>query len=1077
MGNYLLIKMLKCKTAFLLVLTLFVGQALFAQGSHTISGVVTESDGATSLPGVNIVEKGTSNGTISDLDGKFTLKVSDENAVILFSFMGFETQEVAVGGQTTFNVEMLESANELEEVVAIGYGTVRKKDITGSVSSVKAEDLTSVPSSTAAEALTGKMAGVNVVTTEGSPDAEVKIRIRGGGSISQDNSPLYIVDGFPVSSISDIPSSEIQTIDVLKDASSTAIYGSRGANGVIIITTKGGKAGKVKVSYNAYMGYKKAASTLNMLGVKDYVSFQYEKALLDGSEGDLERYENLFGNYQDIDLYEGQEEIDWFEQVAGRTGTTFNQDLTVSGGTEKFTYSLGYAGRNSKEIMLGSDYKRDNVSLKLQNKPNDKVKIDFSFRYSDDQINGGGGIEQSGASPTDARVKQAMTYLPLPFKDLGDLKDDDLKNQLKHPIVTIDDNDRQQHRTRYNMGTSFSWKILDELELKIAGGINYYTRDDDRFRGLTTYYVSNTPSAEYQGDPAVQSWRRKSVSYRNANTLNYDFKKIFGGNMDHKLNLLVGQEIVKTQSSTIYNEVWGLPEFFDAETAFNIISEGHSNFYSNVINPDDKLLSFFGRANYSFKGKYLFSATYRADGSSRFGDGNKWGYFPSAAVAWRISEESFMDGTENVLSDLKLRVSYGTAGNNNIPANQISQVYSSQATTRISGINTYWAPAMQMANPDLKWETTYTRNIGLDFGFLNNRISGSAEIYLNTTEDLLFLFPTPGSGYDNQYRNTGNTENRGVEVALNIVAVDKENFGLNIGFNIGMNENEITSLGVMEDYGASSNWASTEILNDYWIAEGKAVGLMRGYVSDGRYEVSDFSGYDQATDTWTLNPGVSDNSTLINTDLRPGSMKLKDLDGNGVVDVDDQTIIGDANPVSTGGITLNARVYGFDLTAAFSWSYGQDVYNANKVEFTTARFNFFNLLEDMETGKRWTNLDASTGEIVNDPTTLAQLNENTTMWSPYMGRRVFSDWAVEDGSFLRLNTLSLGYTLPGSILNKVKIDRLRVYTTVSNVFILTNYSGFDPEVSTRRNSPFTPNVDYSAYPKSRQLLFGVNLTF
>jgi len=452
------------------------------------------------------------------------------------------------------------------------------------------------------------------------------------------------------------------------------------------------------------------------------------------------------------------------------------------------------------------------------------------------------------------------------------------------------------------------------------------------------------------------------------------------------------------------------------------------------------------------------------------------GYFPSASVAWRISEEKFMEGISNTLNNLRLRFSYGTAGDNNIPSNQIAQIFTASTTSWINGFSSFWAPSTNMANPDLKWETTVTRNLGLDFGLFRNRINGSVEVYRNNTKDLLIAFPVSGTGYTTQYRNMGETQNKGLEIELNAVALNAEKYGLSFGFNIGFNKNEILSLGVMNDFGQNSSWASTEIGSDYWIAVGGSVGEMYGYVNDGRYEVSDFSGYDEEEEEWILNDGVVDNSNVIGT-VRPGSVKLKDFTGDGMVTVADGKVIGNANPKHTGGFNVEGYFYGFDLSALFNWSYGNDIYNANKVEYTTSRYAFRNMIDIMAEGNRWTNLDPATGTLVNDPATLEAMNASTTMWSPFMTRHVFSDWAVEDGSFLRLNTLTLGYSLPDIVTSRLQIQRLRFYVSGYNVFVLTNYSGFDPEVSARRNTVLTPGLDYSAYPKSRQLLFGVNLTF
>ncbi|WP_303919851.1 TonB-dependent receptor [Draconibacterium sediminis] len=1063
---------------FLAVAALIMFQTVlsFTAWSQTIAvkGNVTDQDSGEGLPGVNVVVKGTTTGTITQPDGSYELNVSP-TATLQFSFIGYTLQEVPVNNQTEINVALEMEATELDEVVAIGYGTVKKRDITGSVSSVSGEALEAIPVTSAAEAMAGQMAGVQVMATEGSPDAEIKIRVRGGGSITQDNSPMYIVDGFPVSTISDIPASEIQSIDVLKDASSTAIYGARGANGVIIITTKSGKTGKVSVSYNVYSGFKNIANTLNTLSVEDFVHWQYELANLRNDDENLNSYTRYFGQYQDIDLYAGQVGNDWMEQVYGRTGRVFNHDLSIRGGSEKFAYNFSYAGVKNREIMLGSDYKRDNVNFKLDHNPAENIKISYSMRYSQTKIGGGGAIEQTTATPTDSRVKHSMIYSPIPLNGLEDYADEEVSSYMINPLTAVADNDQEQRRTRLNVGASFQWDIIDGLTFKTEVGYQTYDRDRDRFYGQSTYYVKNYTDADYQGLPAAEMEKSKQETFRNTNTLNFDFKNIIK-NEDHSVKLLAGQETLYSKSNTLTDIVQGYPSFFTSSEVFRLTTQGVPLSIDNVISADNKLLSFFGRANYDYKGKYLVSATFRADGSSKFAEGNRWGYFPSAAVAWRISEESFMDGLSSTLSNLKLRVSYGTAGNNNIVSGQMVQEFSSSNTTYINDVSGYWAVSSRMANPDLIWETTVTRNIGFDFGLFNNRLNGTFETYLNTTSDLLIDFPVSGTGYSSQFRNMGETENKGIEASVNWVALDKENFGLNLGFNFGMNKNKIKSLGIMEDFGVASSWASTEIGTDYWIEQGSPVGQIRGYLSDGRYEVSDFEGYDADADEWILREGVADNTSIIGT-VRPGSMKLKDITGDGEVTVDDNTIIGDVNPKASGGFNISARVYDFDLSAIFSWSYGNDVYNANKIEYTsTSRYPYRNMIDIMADGKRWTNIDEN-GQLVNDPATLEAMNANTTMWSPYMERYVLSDWAVEDGSFLRLNTLTLGYTVPKALTQKVHIENLRFYATANNVFVLTNYTGFDPEVSTRRKTPLTPGVDYSPYPKSRQFIFGLNLNF
>ena len=1061
------------------VSTLFLSMlclVAFAQG-HQVSGIVKDATGE-SLIGANVLVKGTTNGAITDFEGKFSLSDVKSSDILVFSYIGCVTQEIKVGNQTQFDVTLNDDSQALEEVVVIGYGTVKRKDLTGSVTSVGADKLAAVPVASATEALTGKMAGVQITTTEGSPDAEMKIRVRGGGSITGDNTPLFIVDGFPVETISDIPASDIEDMTVLKDASSTAIYGSRGANGVILVTTKSGKEGKLSVTYNAYYSIKKIAKTLDVLSPYDYAKWQYELAGLI-KENDMSSYIDYFGNYQDMDMYQNISGNDWQDQTFGRTGHAFNQSLNINGGSDKIKYAFGYSHMNDKAIMQGSSFKRDNFSLKLNSKPVKNVTLDFSVRYSDTDVKGGGANDTSSTYDSDKRLKYSVIYTPIPLENLNSesgSSDDDLGN-LYHPLTAISDNDRERERKNLNMAGSFTWEIFKNFRAKTEFGYDDYREEDSRFWGLTTYYIKNVPAKDNQGKPAMEIANTFRHKFRNTNTVNYDFEKLLK-NDDHHLNAMIGHEWIVTKSKKLTNTVHGFPESFTSQDAWKYSTQGTPYSIDNYLNPDDKLLSFFGRINYDYKSKYLLSATFRADGSSKFSDGNRWGYFPSAAVAWRVSSEPFMEGTKSWLDDLKLRFSYGTVGNNNIPSGQMNLNYASSSTSWINGFNNYWAASKTMPNPDLKWETTITRNIGLDFTTLGGRLSGTLEAYLNTTKDLLIQFPVAGTGYDYQYRNMGKTQNTGFEASVNWIAVDKKNFGLSFSANIGFNKNKIKDLGIMDDFGAETYWASSEIGNDFWIAKGGAVGKMFGYRSAGRYEVSDFEGYDAAAKKWILKEGVVDASAVVGT-LRPGMMKLADIDGSGdgKVTTADREIIGDANPVHTGGFSINARAYGFDLSANFNWSVGNDVYNANKIEFTqTSKYQYRNMISEMADGKRWTNLNEN-GTICNDPEKLAAMNANTTMWSPYTQRMIFSDWAVEDASFLRLNTLTLGYTLPATLLNKVGIQNLRFYVTGYNLFCWTNYSGYDPEVSTIRKTNLTPGVDYSAYPKSRQFVVGLNLNF
>ena len=1072
-------KRTNCCFAVVFLLCLFMSNQASAQ-NVTLEGTVNDAAGM-SLPGVNVQEKGTKNGTSTDFDGKYKLKLSNPKAVVTFSFIGFKTKEVSVAGKTKIDVALTEDANNLNEVVVVGYGTTKKSDLTGAVSTISGNDLKKVPVANVAEALTGRIAGVQVTASEGSPDADIRIRVRGGGSLTQDASPLIIVDGFPINSMNDISSSDIDSMTVLKDAASTAIYGSRGANGVIIITTKRGKDGKVAVNFNMFYGMKTMANQIDVLSPEDYTKWQYEYALLSQTgtkvASDSASYTKYFGNWQDHDMYQGLKGDDWQKQIFGRTGEVQSRDLGIRGGSDKINYNFNYAHYDEKAIMIGSNYKRNNLSLALNSKISDKIDVGFTVRYSDTEIDGGGVNEQNEKSSADSRMRTIVGYAPLPVSGLtSDDTSGDGSDVLINPFSSVSDNDRQQFRKNFNMLGSFGWEIADNLKLKVDLGLDNFSTLDYRFYGLTTYYIANAPVGPLQGMPAMIMSDNKERRFRNANTLNYDFKKIMGE--DHHLTALLGQESITYNSNTVTSTIHGYPTFFDFDKAKKLTTQGTPQSVDNYYSPDDKLLSFFGRANYDYKNRYLLSATFRADGSSKFLEENRWGYFPAFAAGWKISEENFLKGT-SWLDLLKVRASYGEAGNNNIPVGQQIQIFQSTATTWINGVTSIWAPSKTMPNPDLKWETTVTQNIGLDFAFFKNRLSGNFDIYKNITSDLLINFPVPGSGYDFQYRNMGETQNTGFEATINVVAIEKAKYGLNFSFNMGINKNRINSLGVMSNFGASTGWASSQIGDDYLIEVGSSLGTMYGYKNDGRYEVSDF---DYAGGKYTLKSGVISTATTLVGDgsgLKPGDMKLKDVNGDGKVDINDKTVIGNVNTKSSGGFVINGNAYGFDLMAAFNWSIGNEIYNADKIEFSTATASgkYKNLNSTMADGNRWTNLDPVSGQLVTDPAALTQLNATTTMWSPYMRSAIFTDWAVEDASFLRLNTLTLGYTAPEMFTSKLGVSKLRFYLTASNVFVWTNYSGSDPEVSTRRKNPLTPGVDSSPYPRSRQMVFGMNLNF
>ena len=1058
-----------------LLLIFFFPVCILAQ-NVTVSGHVTDELGEPII-GASVKVPGSSVGSITDLDGYYSITLP-KGKQLEVSYVGYKSYTF-ISKDGTVDVRLQESANELNEVVAIGYGTVKRKDVTGSVASVGNADLVAVPVASPVEAMQGKLAGVRVTMPEGNPDAEVVIRVRGGGSITRDNSPLYIVDGFPVSSISDIPTSDIESIDVLKDASSTAIYGSRGSNGIVLVTTKSGKAGKVTVNYNAYYGFKKAEGKVDVLGLEDYLKWQYELSYLTtGANAGM--YQRVLGGWNDIPrIVSSMQTKDWQDEIYGRTGNVTNHSINVTGGSEKLRFTAGYNYIAEKAILLTSNYYRNNLNLKLNYEPNEKTKLEFSTRYSRTKVNGDGQSDANGdqnSSPSNSfgRIRHAIVQSPLVGSGSLLFDESNIDDGLEDPVTALNDNYKRRVRENFTFNGAFTWNILQQLVFRTDIGLDIYNNDFQYFIGSTTYESQNNTLAEYKNMPLTSHTVVNRRTIRNSNTLQYDFSQVLP--RQHSLNLMVGQESLATSEILHLTRIEGFPSFYDANMAFHLSAQGHPTRANDFYFPDDKMVSFFGRANYSLLDRYLLTATLRADGSSKFSKHNRWGYFPSLAAGWRIIEEPWMRHADKWLSNLKLRVSYGVSGNNNIPSGQTQRSYSITQSSWLSLQNSWLSAGNTMSNPNLKWETTHSLNLGIDFGFFNNKLNGSFEIYKNNVKDLLMEMQITGSGYITQYQNVGETENSGVELTLNYAAVNKKNYGLNFSFTFGHNTNKVVSLGGMESYTKDSYWASTEVGSDYLVKPGKPVGTIIGYklAGSGRYETDDFEGYKDGK--WTLKPGVADASGIVGT-VRPGTMKLQDKDGSGVINEDDKFEIGDANAWAVGGFSIGARIHGFDFNADFSYSIGNDVYNADKIDQTSTRGGIWrNLSTRMSSGKRWTNVDEQ-GNFVNDADKLAQMNSTTTMWSPYTTKAVLTDWAIEDGSFLRLSTLTIGYTFPKRLISRIFIRDLRLYFTASNLFCITKYSGQDPEADCCRAFLVCPGVDFSAYPRSRQFVFGVNLSF
>ena len=1103
-----------------------------AVSARTISGTVTDQTGETIIS-ASVMVKGTTIGTVTDFDGNYVLDVPDDAKVLVFSYIGLQTEEVNITGNV-INVVLKENSEVLEEVVVTGYGTTKKRDLVTSVASVSSEQLKDIPVTSAAEALQGKLSGVSVTTTEGSPDADVKIRVRGGTSLTQSSDPLYIVDGFPVSSIADIAPSDIASMDVLKDAAATAIYGAQGANGVIIITTKDSKADdddkfSIHLDYTGYMGWKTLAKRYDMLSVEDYVLLQYEAA-------DYFKHSSInsaFGEYFDPNYQSGSdysinlpqiinywsqeaESTDWQETTFGNNGLNSNHTFSLSGGNKLATFNLSYNRIDDEGIMYGSDYNRNNLSFKGKFKPLKGLTIGVSARYSNTQVLGAGtNTADDAGSKTESRVRNAIAYSPIELLK-RDETDYESFGSLYDPITTIDHNYKNKVDNKLTLNGYVQYKFLKDFTLKVELG--YESRDvlTDRFYGPTTYYSRDGDGKTYAGESYMGnavSTDDRSSRLRNVNTFEYAHK----WHDAHNFSLMIGEEtnMVKGELRTTY--AYGFDPSFTGPEVFKHLGLAKTANVRNVIDPTDNMLSFFARANYDYKGRYYITGTFRADASTRFlsSEGNQWGYFPSVAAAWRIIDENWMEPAQDVMSNFKLRLSYGTVGNNNVDLGYLRSEYSATNAGYMDVFETKLVDGgsdVIAANSKLKWETTITRDLGLDFGFFNERLSGTIDLYWNTTKDLILRYKLATGGYNYQFRNIGSTDNKGVEFNITGVILDHRSknlsYGLTVNANISHNKNTVVDLGGMEEYTASTGCFSSNYDNqdyEFKLTPGSPIGDIYGYKTDGWYTPEDFDAYDPATRQWLVK---QEDGTYKSVETKlgnayPGMTKLAtttDEEGNEVVE---RQVLGNTTPVINGGFGVTAYVGGdkwgkFDFSCQFTYSYGNDVLNLSALDYSTIfqKTMYRNSVADVAYGKRYSlysseegyllsNVSASAGStytIGDDYAAVAAMlgerNANAVVANPISSNIALTDKYVEDASYLRMSALTFGYSLPFSLLKKAYISNVRIFFTASNLFCATKYSGSDPEVDTRsKNNPLTPGVDFSAFPKSRAFNFGLNVAF
>ena len=981
----------------MLVLTL--SSSMFAH--KKITGIVVDEKGE-SVIGASVSEKGTTSGTATDIDGKFSLEVKD-GAVIVVSYLGFLTQEIIVNDRSDFHIIMKDNTEMLNEVVVVGYGVMRKKDLTGSLASVGAKSLKDKPVANIGEALQGQAAGVQVVNA-GAPGSNVSIRIRGLGSINSTD-PLLVIDGVPTDMpLNALNQNDVETIDILKDASATAIYGSRGANGVVLITTKKGKSGDGIISVSANWGIQDATSVPKMLNASQFASLH----------NDMMANNNRTQRPDFEDPTSWGKGTDWTDALL-RTAAMQNYSVSYSGGTDKSNYYVSGSVFDQNGIVINTSYRRYTLQFNNESKVRPWLKFGNNVTLSHDtKKNGDYSILNTLASlPTQSIYNEDGTYS-------GPGTEAQYYGDLRNPIGTA----------RLNNTTTKGYNVLgnlygeaslfDKVTYKMTGGIDFKFWDENNF----------TPKYDWQPIPVVNSYRseqsNKSLTYLWDNTLTY----MDTFNEKHNLNVMIGSS---AQNNT-YN--------YSKASIQGFLSDSNNQLNNGLLDPtvggsknEWALLSFFGRVNYSFNDKYLLTATVRRDGTSRITKANRWGTFPSFSGAWRLSEESFYK-RNNILSDIKIRMGYGVTGNQGVLDNYaaVTRLKTSQYVFNGTPVSTLYP--LVMPNPDIKWETVKQGNIGFDASLFKQRINVTFDAYVKNTTDMLVSMVVPiTTGYSDIYTpmiNAGKVRNTGWELTVASQNI-KGDFEWNTDFNISYNKNKIIKL--------NNNVSIYSGYQQHTV--GLPVGSFYGWITNGIFqnwnEVNSYAYQYQGTD--------AANGTA------PGDIKFLDINNDGVVNDYDRTYIGNPTPAWNFSMTNSFSYRNFDMQVFLQGVAGNDIYNANRVTLEgmyTVRNQTKKVLN------RWTGEGTSNSmprAIYSDP------NKNTRTSTRF----------IEDGSYLRLKNLTLGYTLPESLIKKASINSLRFYMSAQNLLTLTKYSGFDPEIQ--------GGVDNSNYPLTRTISFGVDLKF
>ncbi|MEM9832503.1 MAG: SusC/RagA family TonB-linked outer membrane protein [Bacteroidota bacterium] len=974
---------------------------------QTIQGQVTDTESGEALPGVNVLAKGTTIGTVTGMDGNYRLTVEDDVTTLVFSSIGYTSQEVSINNQSVINLALAPDITSLSEVVVVGYGTQKKSDVTGALASVSSEDFEVQPITRIDQALEGRAAGVSVVQTSGAPGAGYKIRIRGANSISGNNDPLYVVDGLVVGDINSLNVNDIASMEVLKDASATAIYGSRGANGVVLITTKSGTQGPAKVEFDAFYGVSNVAQKLDVMTAAEFaegVNFAEGEEIYDA-----EALANLRAN--------GGE--DWQERFF-RDAPFANVQLSVSGGSDAVKYFISGNYNDADGTIVNQNYKRYSLRANVSATLSEKVNVGLNTYLSREENTG-----------VRANLASGMTWDPTTpaFDDEGNYNFAPLipgiGNGTINPLVAPENNIREDYDNQIITSGYVSYQLLDNLELNISGGLEQLRRNRNRYASLL---VNNTGVADVNSQDIDR--------LQNTNRLSYTLDN----NPNHRLQIdLVHEQQLVTRDSVGANA----RGFFSDNTGYKDLSLGAVQRTGNN-STSESLQSFLGRVNYSLFDRFLLTASLRADGSSKFQKENRWGYFPSGSFAWRISDENFMQNIE-LVDNFKVRVSYGRIGSQGIDPlatraipvinPNVSYPFTGEAAT--IGV----APSRRLANPDLTWETTTQGNIGVDLGLWDSRLTVSLDLYQKNTTDLLLDRILPSYvGPTVVAQNVGEVENRGMDIALGWVAVDQGDWRVSSQLNVSRNINKVISLVDDDEPMELGNiyYNNTFPVNPTRVEVGLPISSFRGYVFEGVYQSDE-----------------ADEAALYGRE--PGDARYADINGDTLITTDDIVTVGDGNPDFTWGWNWNVQWKGFDLNFILLGSHGNDIYNFQRMRMMGLGAAQFHAVH-ADYLNRWT---------PDNPSEIPSGRDGT---------QFLSSQFIEDGSFVSMKNITLGYTF-NNILGKIGLDALRLYASAENLFILTDYTGFDPVSTASGNSDVDLGIDLNTYPINRSFSLGVKATF